>query len=107
MTKCYWDLKEKEVVKIKSVELINADLFVEDEKIGKIKGVIIDPEKWTLTHLEVELTKDAANEILGTKTVIRNRLAIGALQEGKACCTEKGVTIKVSMKQLPIYLRPT
>ena len=95
------------MVRINSVDIINADLFVEDEKIGKIKDVIIDPEKWTLTHLEVELTKDAANEILGAKTAIRNRLAIAALQKGKACCTEKGVTIKVSMKQLPIYLRPT
>jgi hypothetical protein len=88
------------VVKINSVDIINADLFVEDEKI-------IDPEKWTLTHLEVELTKDAANEIFGAKTAIRNRLAIAALQKGNACCTEKGVIIKVSMKQLPIYLRPT
>jgi hypothetical protein len=93
--------------KIKSADIINADLFVEDEKIGKIKGVIIDPEKWILTHLDVELTKEAANEILGAKTAIRNRLAIGALRMGKACCTQKGVNIKVSMKQLPIYLRPT
>jgi len=95
------------VVKINSVDIVNADIFVEDNKIGKIKGVIIDPEKWTLTHLEVELTKDAANQILGANTTTRNRLAITALQKGKACCTEKGVTIKVSIKQLPIYLRPT
>ena len=91
------------MVKIKSVDIINADLFVEDTKIGKVKGVIIDPE---LTHLEVELTKEAANQILGANTAMRNRLAITALQKGKACCTEKGVIIKVSMKQLPIYLRP-
>jgi hypothetical protein len=83
------------------------DLIVDGIKIGKIKGVIIDPEKWSLTHLEVELTKEAAKEILGAKTAIRNRLAVGALQKGNACCTEKGVTIKVTMKQLPIYLRPT
>jgi hypothetical protein len=95
------------VKKINSVDIVNADLYVEDKKIGKIKGVIIDPEKWALTHLEVELTKEAANEILGAKNAIRNRLAITALEKGKACCTEKGVIIKVSMKQLPIYLRPT
>ena len=95
-----------EVMKINSVDIVNADLFVEDKKIGKIKGVIIDPEKWALTHLEVELTKEAANEILGAKNAIRNRLAITALQKGKACCTDKGVEVKVSMKQLPIYLRP-
>lgn len=95
-----------EVIKINSLDIVNADLYVEDAKIGKIKGVIIDPEKWVLTHLEIELTKDAANEILGAKNAIRNRLAISALQKGKACCTKKGVEVKVSMKQLPIYLRP-
>jgi len=94
------------VNKISGVDIVNSDLFVEDMKIGKVKGVIIDPQKWALTHLEVELTKDAANEILGANTAIRNRLAITALQKGKACCTEKGVIIKVSLKQLPIYLRP-
>ena len=94
------------MAKISGVDIINSDLFVEDMKIGKVKGVIIDPQKWALTHLEVELTKDAANEILGANTAIRNRLAITALQKGKACCTEKGVIIKVSIKQLPIYLRP-
>jgi hypothetical protein len=82
------------------------DLLVNDKKIGKVKGVIIDPEEWKLTHLEVELKKDAAEEILGSKAKVRNRLAISALQKGKACCTEKGVSIKVSMKQLNIYLRP-
>ena len=94
------------MVKITGVDIINSDLFVEDMKIGKVKGIIIDPQKWALTHLEVELTKDTANEILGANTAIRNRLAITALQKGKACCTEKGVVIKVSIKQLPIYLRP-
>ena len=82
------------------------DLLVNDVKIGKVKGVIIDPEEWKLTHLDVELTKDAAKEILGSNAKVRNRLAISALQKGNACCTDKGVTIKVSMKQLTIYLRP-
>jgi hypothetical protein len=95
------------VVKIGGVDIVNADLFVEDMKIGKVKGVIIEPQKWSLTHLEVELTKEAANEILGANTAVRNRLAVAALQKGKGCCTEKGVVIKVSLKQLPIYLRPT
>jgi hypothetical protein len=82
------------------------DLLVNDMKIGKVKGVIIDPEEWKLTHLDIELKKDAAEEILGSKAKVRNRLAISALQKGKGCCTEKGVSIKVSMKQLNIYLRP-
>ena len=95
-----------EVVWIKSIDILNMDLLVNDTKIGKVKGVIIDPEEWKLTHLEVELKKDAAEEILGSKAKVRNRLAVSALLKGKACCTEKGVSIKVSMKQLNIYLRP-
>ncbi len=95
-----------EVVWINSIDILNMDLLVNDIKIGKVKGVIIDPEEWKLTHLDVELKKDAAEEILGSKAKVRNRLAISALQKGKGCCTEKGVSIKVSMKQLNIYLRP-
>ena len=95
-----------EVVGIKSIDILNMSLVVEDKKIGKVKGVIIDPEEWKLTHLEVELTKDSAKKIFGSKAAINNRLAVSALQKGKACCTEEGVSIKVSMKQLNIYLRP-
>ena len=96
-----------EVVRLNSIDILNTDILVNDKKIGKVKGVIIDPDEWKLTHLEVELTKDAAKEILGSKEKVRNRLAISALQKGKACCSDKGVLIKVSMKQLNIYLRPS
>lgn len=95
-----------EVAGINSIDILNMDLLANDVKIGKVKGVVIDPEEWKLTHLDVELTKDAAKEILGSNATVRNRLAISALQKGKACCTDKGVAIKVSMKQLTIYLRP-
>ena len=94
------------VIRIESTELIGSTIYVEEMKLGKIKGVIIDPEEWKLTHLEVEITKEAAKEILGAKTAIRNKLAISALQKGTACCTEKGVIIKVTKNQLKIYLRP-
>ena len=75
-------------------------------KLGKIKGIIIDPKEWKLTHLDVEITKEAAKEILGSHTAVRNKLAISALQKGSGCCTNKGVIIKVSKNQLKIYLRP-
>ena len=94
------------MIKIESLELINSAIFAEDMELGKIKGVIIDPEEWKLTHLEIELTKEAAKEILGANTTVRNKLAISALQKGEGCCTKKGVIIKVSKKQLKIYLRP-
>jgi hypothetical protein len=87
------------VVGIKSIELIDSPLYVEDMKIGKIKGIIINPEEWKLTHLEVEITKDAAKEILGANTAVRNKLAISALRKGEECCIDKGVIIKVSKNQ--------
>ena len=76
-------------------------------KLGKIKGVIIDSKEWKLTHLDVEITKEAAKELLGAKTAIRNKLAISALQKGSDYRKEKGVKIKVRKNQLKMYLRPS
>ena len=91
-------------------ELRDQDVFVDNQKIGKVKDVIIDPEEWKITHLEIEFTKEAAEDILGATPAmtkgVRNRLAISALEKGMACCTEVGVEIKVSKGQLHIYLRP-
>lgn len=94
-------------MKVKFYELINKNVFVDDEKIAKIKDVIIDTDEWKITHLEIELNKKAANEIVGVKKEVLNTLAISALEKGKACCTDAGVEIKVSKGQLPIYLRST
>ena len=90
-------------------ELKDQDVFVDSEKIGKVKDVVINTDEWKMTHLEIELTKEAAEEILGATYAVknvRNRLAISAIEKGAACCTDKGVEIKVSKKQLHIYLRP-
>jgi len=94
-------------LKVKFYELINKNVFVDDEKIAKIKDVIIDTDEWKITHLEIELNKKAANEIVGVKKEVLNTLAISALEKGKACCSDAGVEIKVSKGQLPIYLRST
>ena len=94
-------------MKVKFYELINKNVFVDDEKIAKIKDVIIDTDEWKITHLEIELNKKAANEIVGVKKEVLNTLAISALEKGKACCSDAGVEIKVSKGQLPIYLRST
>jgi hypothetical protein len=97
--------------KMKSQQLIDKDVFVEGMRVGKIKALLIDPEEWKVTHLEIEMSKEAVEQILGatpalTRTV-RNTLAISALAKGAACCTSSGVEIKVSKAQLHIYLRPT
>jgi sporulation protein YlmC with PRC-barrel domain len=87
-------------------ELIGQDVFADNQKIAKVKDVIIDTEEWKITHLVVELSKDAAEEILGAGKSVLNKIAISALEKGAACCTDMGVEIKVSKKQLHIYLRP-
>ena len=91
-------------------ELADKDVFVENQKIAKVKDVVIDTDEWKVTHLILELTKEAAEEILGatpamTRSVL-NTLAISALEKGTACCTPTGVDLKVSKGQLHIYLRP-
>jgi sporulation protein YlmC with PRC-barrel domain len=90
----------------KFTELKYKDVIVENQKIAEVMDVIIDTDEWKVTHLVVELTKDAAKEILGVAKRTLNMLAISALEKGTACCTPKGVEIKVSKGQLHIYLRP-
>ena len=87
-------------------EFIDQEVFIEGQKIGKVKDVYFDAENWEITHLEIQLTKEAAHEILGAKTSTRNSLAVSALKEGIAFCTDNGIEIKVSKAQLHIYLRP-
>lgn len=86
--------------------VVGANGFV----VGKVKDVVIDPEEWKITHLEVELTKEASKQILGVTPALfdlpRNTLAISALEKGAVCCTEKGITLKVTKDQLALYLRP-
>ncbi|MBK5134090.1 PRC-barrel domain-containing protein, partial [Candidatus Bathyarchaeota archaeon] len=88
---------------MKSKEFIDKDVFALDEKIGEVKEIEIDPEDWKVTHLEIQLTKEAANEILGAKIAIRNMLAISALEKGVARWTEQGLHLKVSKDQLHMY----
>ena len=92
---------------MKSREFMEKDVFALDEKIGKVKEIEIDPEKWIITHLEIELTKDIAESVLGArKGGVRNMLAISALETGVARWTDKGLHLKVSKDQLHMYLRP-
>ena len=88
-------------------EFIDKDVFALEEKIGKIKGMEVDPEEWKVTHLEIELTKDIAETVLGAKKGgVRNMINILAIEKGTAAWTEKGLQVRVSKDQLHMYLRP-
>lgn len=92
---------------MESNKFMNADVFAEDDKIGTVKEIGIDPENWEITHLELKLTKDTAESVLGAKkSGVRNMLAISALKDGTARWTERGLNMKVSKAQLHIYLKP-
>ena len=45
-------------------EFVDQEVFIEGQKIGEVKDVYFDPETWEITHLEIQLTKEAAYEIL-------------------------------------------
>jgi sporulation protein YlmC with PRC-barrel domain len=92
---------------MRTSEFIDKDVFALDEKIGKVKGVEVDPEEWKVNHLEIELEKNIAESVLGAKKGgVRNMLAISALEKGVARWTDKGQHLNVSKDQLHMYLRP-
>ena len=93
--------------KVKSKELLDKDVFVIDEKIGKVKEIEIDLDEWKITRLEIELEKDIAESVLGAKKGgVRNMLNVAALEKGTLRRTDKGLLLQVSKDQLHMYLRP-
>jgi sporulation protein YlmC with PRC-barrel domain len=91
---------------MKFSKIMDQDVYVENEKIGQVKDIYVDAETWEVTHFEIKLTKEAANEILGAKVSIRNSLSISALGKESNWYTNKGIVLEVSKAQLHIYLRP-
>ena len=88
-------------------EIMNKDVFALDEKIGKVKEIEVIPEEWKISHLEIELTKDIAESVLGVKkSGVRNMMAISALEKGILRWTNQGLQLRVSRDQLHMYLRP-
>ena len=76
-------------------------IICENLTVGEVKEVIIDPSNWKVTHLEVELSSDAAELVLGArKGGIRNLLAVSAIGS-----TGKTIKLKVKKGQLQIYLK--
>jgi len=87
---------------IRSRELLDKKVICENLTVGEAKEVIIEPDQWKITHLEVELSKDAAELVLGIrKGGIRNLLAVSAIGS-----TGKAINLKVKKGQLQIYLKP-
>ena len=92
---------------MKVSELIDQEIYAEGLRVGKIKDVHVDGEDWKITHFEIELTKEAAKELLGVRTSFRNVLAISAVgPASKAITKDSGIDLQVSKGQLRIYLRP-
>ena len=92
---------------MKYSELINQVVYCEGLRVGKVTDIIIDGEEWKVTHLEVELRKEAAKELLGARTSFKNLLAISAVgPASKSCISDSGIDLQVSRGQLRIYLRP-
>jgi hypothetical protein len=88
-----------------SKDFMDRDVYAEEEKIGKVKEMEIEPTSWKVTHLEIELTKDIAESVLGAKKGgVRNMLAISALENGIALWSDRGLNLKVSTEQLHTYL---
>jgi sporulation protein YlmC with PRC-barrel domain len=87
---------------IKSKDIRWKKVICEDLTVGEVKELIIDPSTWKVTHLEVDLSKEAAELALGTKKGgIRNFLAVSAIEK-----TNQTVKLKVKKGQLQIYLKP-
>ncbi|MGA2309573.1 MAG: hypothetical protein ABSG57_08510 [Candidatus Bathyarchaeia archaeon] len=94
-------------MRMKSKEFMDKDVYAGTEKIGTVKELGIDPGSWEVTHLEVELTKDAAESVLGAKKGgVRNMLATSALKSGVARWTDKGLNLEVPKTELHAYLKP-
>ena len=91
---------------MKISDLMDREVYVESLKVGKVKDILVD-EDWKVTHLDVELTKEASKEILGVNSSARNVLAVSAFGPVSKCCgSMKRMDVKVSKGQLRIYLSP-
>lgn len=87
---------------MKGEDILGKKIICEDLNVGKVKELIFDPDQWKITHLEVELTKETAEMVLGVrKSGIRNLLAVSAISG-----VDQTINVKVTKGQLRIYLIP-
>ena len=50
------------VIVLKFSELDDREVFADSFKVGKVKDVVIDDSTWKVTHLVLELTKEASEK---------------------------------------------
>lgn len=85
----------------KSREILGKKVVCEDLTVGEVEELVIEPEEWKISHLDVELSKDAAELVLGAKKrAIRNLLAVSAIGR-----VNKTIELRVKKGQLHIYLK--
>ena len=83
-------------------EILDKKIICEDLTVGEVEEVIFDLDQWKITHLEVKLSKDAAELALGArKGGILNLLSVSAIGN-----IENEINLKVKKGQLRIYLSP-
>ena len=83
-------------------ELLGKRVVCGDLVVGTVTEVMLDQKKWKITHLDVELTKDATELFLGfRKGGVHNLLAVSAIGN-----VGKTIDLKVKKGQLKyIYLK--
>jgi sporulation protein YlmC with PRC-barrel domain len=93
---------------VKIEDVIGKYVFAQDDFfLGKVRSIVLDPKGWKISHLEVEIDKDAGKELFGVKKSFLNNLAISAVIDGERGLSDRGVELQVTKGQLNIYLRPT
>jgi hypothetical protein len=92
---------------LKSSGLLGKEVYFEGLRAGKITDIFVDGEKCHVTHLEIELRREAAFELLGVKSTFKNVLDISDVgPASKSITKDSGIDLQVSRGQLRIYLRP-
>jgi sporulation protein YlmC with PRC-barrel domain len=51
---------------MKFSQLVDQKVYAEgDFNVGKVKDFLVDQEEWKVTHIEIELSKEASEQVLG------------------------------------------
>ena len=72
---------------MKISELLEKNVYAEDLNVGKITDIVVDMEELKITHFELELSKEASEQVLGVTPGLlkpaKNILAVSAIEKGQ------------------------